>query len=80
MNLYGSLSVYSTDTFSEHYSQTRSSLPPININGNISYEGILKHKKYRCDSSVSFFYLFIVNYDEGIARESFSFKINLHSP
>ena len=27
MNSYGSLSVYSTDTFSEHYSQTRSSLP-----------------------------------------------------
>ena len=27
MNLYGSLSVYSTDTFSEHYSQTRSYLP-----------------------------------------------------
>ena len=28
---------------------------PININGNISYEGILKHRKYRCDSLVSFF-------------------------
>jgi len=28
MNSYGSLSVYSTDTFSEHYSQTRSFLPP----------------------------------------------------
>jgi len=27
MNVHGSLSVYSTDTFSEHYSQTRSSLP-----------------------------------------------------
>ena len=27
MNVYESLSVYSTDTFSEHYSQTRSSLP-----------------------------------------------------
>jgi hypothetical protein len=59
MNLYGSLSVYSTDTFSEHYSQTRSSLAtPININGNISYDGILKHRKYRCDSLVYFlFYL-----------------------
>ena len=53
MNLYGSLSVYSTDTFSEHYSQTRSSLAtPININDNISYEGIWKHRKYRCDSLV----------------------------
>jgi hypothetical protein len=28
---------------------------PININGNISYEGILKHRKYRSDSLVSFF-------------------------
>ena len=28
---------------------------PININGNISYEGILKHSKYRCDYLVSFF-------------------------
>jgi len=28
MNLYGSLSVYSTDTFSGHYWQTKSSLPP----------------------------------------------------
>jgi hypothetical protein len=41
-------------------------------------------KKYRCDSLVSFFfyyfYLFIVNYDERIARESFSFKIILRSP
>ena len=60
MNLYGSLSVYSTDTFSEHYSQTRSSLAtPININGNISYDGILKHRKYRCDSLVSFFFNYL---------------------
>ena len=50
----------------------------ININGNISYEGILKHRKYRCDSLVSFF-LFIVNYDKGITHESFSFKIVLNS-
>jgi len=28
VNLHGNLSVYSTDTFSEHYSQTRSSLSP----------------------------------------------------
>ena len=28
---------------------------PINNNSNISYEGILKHRKYRCDSLVSFF-------------------------
>ena len=40
MNVYGNLSVYSTDTFSEHYSQTRSSLFPININGNISYQAL----------------------------------------
>ena len=31
----------------------------ININGNISYEGILKHKKYRCDSLVSFFFFYL---------------------
>ena len=29
----------------------------INTNGNISYEGIFKDRKYRCDSLVSFFYL-----------------------
>jgi hypothetical protein len=28
MILYGSLILYSADTFSEHYFQTRSSLPP----------------------------------------------------
>jgi len=28
MTLYGSLIVYSTDTFSEHYCQTRAFLPP----------------------------------------------------
>jgi hypothetical protein len=28
MNFDGSLNVYSTDTFSEHYCQTRASLPP----------------------------------------------------
>ena len=50
----------------------------ININGSISYEGILKHRKYTCDSLV-FFFKFIMNYDEGIAHESFSFKIILHS-
>jgi hypothetical protein len=52
------------------------------INGNISYEGILKNRKYRCDSlcGVFFFLLFTVNRDEGIARKSFSFKIILRSP
>ena len=30
-------------------------LYPVDINNNISYEGILKHRKYRCDSLVSFF-------------------------
>jgi hypothetical protein len=29
MNLFESLSVYSTDTFSEHYSQARSFLPSL---------------------------------------------------
>jgi hypothetical protein len=29
MNLYGSLIVYSIDTFSEHYCQTRTFLPPL---------------------------------------------------
>ena len=36
------------------------------------------NRKYKCDSLVSFFFFFIVNYDEGIARESFSFKIILY--
>jgi hypothetical protein len=55
-------------------------LYPTNINGNITYEGILKHRKYRrCDSLVSFLILFTVNREEDIARESFSFKIIFHS-
>ena len=34
---------------------------PININGNTSYEGTLKHRKFRrCDSFVSFFLLLIM--------------------
>ena len=51
MNLYGSLSVYSTDTFSE-----QNHLYLEKINGNISYEITLKYRKYRCDSVVSFFF------------------------
>ena len=50
------------------------------INGNISYEGILKNRKYRCDSLCGGFFLFTVNREEGIARKSFSFKIILRSP
>ena len=60
------------------YSNTIMSTP-VNMNGSISYEGILKHRKYRCDSLVSFI-LFIVNYDDGIARESFPFQVILRSP
>ena len=37
MNLYGSLIVYLTDTFSEHNCQTRASLPPVNINDSSNY-------------------------------------------
>ena len=54
MNLYGSLIVYSTDTFSKHYCQRRTHLHH-NINGNVSYGGNLKHGKYKCDPLVSFF-------------------------
>jgi hypothetical protein len=54
LTLYGNLIVYSTDTFSEHMSN-KSISTPININGNISYEGVLKHRTYRCDSLMSFF-------------------------
>jgi hypothetical protein len=43
MTLYGSLIVYSTDNFSEHLSN-KSISTLININGNISCEGILKQK------------------------------------
>ena len=46
---------------------------PININGNISYEGIWKYRKYIIK-------YININYDEGIAHESFSFKIILRSP
>ena len=56
MTLYGNLIVYSTDAFSEHMSNKNISTP-ININGNICYEGILKHRKYRYDFLVWFFYL-----------------------
>ena len=66
MTLYGSLIVNSTDTCSEHYC-----LYPININGNISYECILKHRKFsKYDSFVSI--LFNVNHEEDIAMHSFS--------
>jgi hypothetical protein len=41
----------------------------MNINGNDSYEGNLKHGKYECDS-----FFFTVNRDMAIARESFSFN------
>ena len=54
-------------------------LYPININGNVSYEGNLKHGKYKCDSLVSCFFLFTRNRDIAIARESFSFKTILRS-
>jgi hypothetical protein len=48
-------------------------LHDININGNISYEGIWKYRKYIIK-------YININYDEGIAHESFSFKIILRSP
>jgi hypothetical protein len=38
-------------------------LNPININGSVSYEGNLKHGKYKCDSLVSWFFLFTGNRD-----------------
>jgi hypothetical protein len=54
------------DTCSEHYC-----LYPININGNISYECILKHRKFsKYDSFVSI--LFNVNHEEDIAMHSFT--------
>ena len=46
MTLYGSLIMYSTDVFSEHYCQTRAFL---HMNGNISYE-LCWNIEYRCDS------------------------------
>ena len=52
---------------------------PININGNVSYEGNLKHGKYKRDSLVSWFFLFTGNRDMAIAGESFSFKTILRS-
>jgi len=71
MTLYGSLIVNSTDTFSEHYCQNKSISTSININGNISYESILKHRKYgNCDSFVCFF----------IHRESYEDILTTISP
>jgi hypothetical protein len=55
MTLYGSLIVYSICIFRTLLSN-KSIFTPKNGNGNISYEGILKHRKYRrCDSFVLFF-------------------------
>jgi hypothetical protein len=53
---------------------------PININGNISYKGNMKHGKF-WEISYSFvsLYFYTVNLDEDIAPESFSLKINLRS-
>jgi hypothetical protein len=59
------------DTFSEHYCQNKSISTSININGNISYESILKHRKYgNCDSFVCFF----------IHRESYEDILTTISP
>ena len=55
MTLYGSLIVYSICIFRTLLSN-KSIFTPKNSNSNISYEGILKHRKYRrCDSFVLFF-------------------------
>jgi len=48
--------VYSADTYSNTIVQ-QEHIYPIIIDGNISYEGILKHRKYRCDSLSVGFYL-----------------------
>ena len=55
MTLYGSFIVCSKDVFSEHYFRTRASLSPINSIGNISYEGMLKHRIYMRFLSVVFY-------------------------
>ena len=66
MILYGNLIVYSTDNMSEHCCQTRNISAPININDNIS-----------CMWICCVVFLFTVNRNEDIVREShrFSFKI-----
>ena len=72
MTFYGSLIVYSTDTFSEHYCQTRASLPPeilmvtfpMKAIGNIEIIYVI----LKCH------FLSIVNRNEDIASESFSFR------
>lgn len=64
MNLYGILSVYSTVRYIiKTLFSSKIIFSPININGNISYEGTFKHRKYRCDYWVIFFIFFIENYD-----------------
>ena len=79
MNLYGSLIVYSTDTFSEHYCQTRASLPlsisiaKFHIKAFWHIENVNVMLKCRV-------FLFTVNRDKGVAHELFSFKFILRSP
>jgi hypothetical protein len=72
MTLYGSLIVYSTLLSNNSIST------PININGNISYEGILKQNILE-DVNLLWRFSFTVNRNEDIVRESFSFKIILRS-
>ena len=49
MTLYGSLNVYSTDTFSEQYFPTRASLSPWILMATFPMKAFW-NRKYRCDS------------------------------
>ena len=74
MNLYGSLIVYSTYIYRALLS-SKSIFTPKNGNGNISYVGILKHRKYRrCD----FFVLFFIDHESWRGHCPWIFFIQNH--
>jgi len=57
MTLYGSLIMNSTDTFFRTLLSNKSISIPININGEFSYDGILKHQKLiRCEFLCRFYF------------------------
>ena len=72
MTLYGSLIVYSTEAFSEHYSQTRASLRPYILMATFTMKVYWNIENI--DVILLCRFLFTVNRDEDNARESFDSK------
>jgi len=70
MTLYGGLIEHSTDTFFRTLLLDKSIYITIYINGNISYDVILKHQKFiRCEFVCRV--LFTVNHDEDFPVNNF---------